>query len=388
MSVVRFLGGAILFLLVTGVGLAQTPTAPNAQITADEVKVYSGPADNFYPTSLLHKGDKVLVLRREESGWLAIAPPPGSFSWINSRDVEFYKGHYLVKRNPEAPLRVGSLLLNQPPTVERTSVKTGTILTVINKPETGPDGSTWLPVMVSPSELRYLRPEGVAALTTVAPPEPPHVVGSTPSRPVVAAPVSYSAGKNPLLVEAEAAEKNGDLLSAIRIYDRLAKDSSQTDYNFSLECLNRSQVLRSRLQGMSSSTQPTPPVDNGNRLVATPANSLGQTASLTPRQGQPNERDSSTTVRLSPPILHPATQQPQANWYGPGHLYRTGFQVDGKTAYGLMSQDCKWHLYLTAGPGLNLDQFRERNVKIYGSVIYRSELRTHYMIVQQVYPEP
>ena len=69
---------------------AQTsqPASPyGADVTADDVYVRSGPGSNYYPTTKLHAGDRVLVVG-EQFGWLKIAPPPGSFSYVDMTLVE------------------------------------------------------------------------------------------------------------------------------------------------------------------------------------------------------------------------------------------------------------------------------------------------------------
>jgi SH3-like domain-containing protein len=53
-----------------------------AYVTADEVDVRSGPSTRHYMTHRLFAGDEVQVYRREATGWLAIRPPEGSYSWI------------------------------------------------------------------------------------------------------------------------------------------------------------------------------------------------------------------------------------------------------------------------------------------------------------------
>ena len=45
-------------------------------------------------------------------------------------------------------------------------------------------------------------------------------------------------------------------------------------------------------------------------------------------------------------------------------------------------------LYVTARPPLNLEQFVNRNVELYGPMIYSGDLRANYMEVVQVTPLP
>jgi hypothetical protein len=54
----------------------------------DDVFVRSGPGQNYYATGKLQKNDRVTVHRHDPGGWFMIAPPSGSFSWIESSLVE------------------------------------------------------------------------------------------------------------------------------------------------------------------------------------------------------------------------------------------------------------------------------------------------------------
>jgi hypothetical protein len=57
-------------------------------VEKDETYVRSGPSTKFYPTTKLRRGDKVIVHRPDPGGWLMIAPPPGSFSWVPAKYVK------------------------------------------------------------------------------------------------------------------------------------------------------------------------------------------------------------------------------------------------------------------------------------------------------------
>src|SRR5262245_9545420 len=88
----------------------------SATVTANESEVRSGAGDSqqLYPTNRLVKGDTVEVVREQEGGWLAIKPPPGSFSWINSRFVQRIgnTSSFVVNAHPDSkvPLLLGSSL--------------------------------------------------------------------------------------------------------------------------------------------------------------------------------------------------------------------------------------------------------------------------------------
>jgi uncharacterized protein YgiM (DUF1202 family) len=64
--------------------IVEVPTARNSvigEIAGTSVNVRSGPAESYYPTMQLSKGDKVTVVGHKFD-WLKILPPEGSFSYI------------------------------------------------------------------------------------------------------------------------------------------------------------------------------------------------------------------------------------------------------------------------------------------------------------------
>lgn len=104
--------------LVSATAVAQQPNFPYpATIAVDDVEVRCGPGQRFYVTSKLQQGARVLVHRHDHGGWFMIAPPPGSFSWIDAELVEL-QGNVGVVRVPTAPngqpgraiVRIGSAL--------------------------------------------------------------------------------------------------------------------------------------------------------------------------------------------------------------------------------------------------------------------------------------
>ena len=93
---------ALAFLLAAGavsfplIAVAQENTVvevPNAnyrfigEVNASSVNIRSGPADSYYATMRLNKGDKVIVVG-QKFDWLKIIPPDGSFSYIAKVHVD------------------------------------------------------------------------------------------------------------------------------------------------------------------------------------------------------------------------------------------------------------------------------------------------------------
>jgi hypothetical protein len=56
----------------------------SATVRTEEVEVRAGPGQRYYVTGKLRLNDAVTVHRHDPGGWYMIAPPPGSFSWIDA----------------------------------------------------------------------------------------------------------------------------------------------------------------------------------------------------------------------------------------------------------------------------------------------------------------
>jgi uncharacterized protein YgiM (DUF1202 family) len=66
----------------------ETPAFPwEGEVSGTNVYLRSGAGVNWYPTAKLNTGDRVLVLS-EKFGWYQVAPPKGSFSYVDKSMVE------------------------------------------------------------------------------------------------------------------------------------------------------------------------------------------------------------------------------------------------------------------------------------------------------------
>ncbi|HJT75578.1 MAG TPA: SH3 domain-containing protein, partial [Gemmataceae bacterium] len=179
MPSLQVFGGMVLALT-----LGTNPSASNILYTATvkvpTAEVRSGPSDKYYPTNRLRQGDVVEVVKEAEGGWLAVKPPPGSLSWINTRLVRQLNARtWAVVAPNDAPVLIGSRVVDEKPTVVGVHVKQGTLFVSVWETKTADDGS-YLPVEPPPGELRYVRGEDVsknlvpgeasAPVTAAAPP--------------------------------------------------------------------------------------------------------------------------------------------------------------------------------------------------------------------------
>ena len=400
MQTARMLGG-VAILLVSAWAVRADPTM--LKITLPEVMVRSGPSPEFYATSKLHKGEAVSVVHEEDTGWLAIVPPSGSFSWIDTRLVKQLGPNTVVVSAAEAQVWAGSRLDNSEPTVSRKKATKGTQLTVIGKPERARDGMR-LPITPVPAEVRYIPAEAIRPNTAAqqlaaaaseqnklasapagfAAPGPATAgsaaVPSAPSPTGSPSPSAPSGSPNPLWLEAEGAERAGNLVRAQELLQELADQVKQTDFELSTRCINRIDILREQRR-------------NGATNVMAAANASGGTIAgrLTPSPSSEYcyVQDPRYTAKLSPPVMNASTPPPLGTWSDVGRLRRTGgMTLDGRPLFCLEAfgpnQRQMYHMYVAAGPDVKLEPYVERNVYLYGPVVYRGDLRTNFMTVIQV----
>jgi hypothetical protein len=84
----RFVFPAMLAAVFAAAVRADDDFPYKAYVALDGAEVVSGPGHRYYATDRLELGTKVEVYREEASGWLAIRPPQGSFSWVDAAAIE------------------------------------------------------------------------------------------------------------------------------------------------------------------------------------------------------------------------------------------------------------------------------------------------------------
>lgn len=65
-----------------------SPLPATVRVTADHTYLRAGPGDDFYPTERLVAGAAVEVWAVDPSGYVAVRPVEGSFSWLRASDVD------------------------------------------------------------------------------------------------------------------------------------------------------------------------------------------------------------------------------------------------------------------------------------------------------------
>jgi len=133
------------------------------EVAAERTLLRSGPGDDFYPTDRLSRGAAVEVWAIHDSGYCAVRPVAGSFSWVRPADVvpedqpplgkEGFAG---VVVTDGAVARVGSQL-NDLRHVSQVALEAGERVRVIEKVVHGPGrhAGEWLRIEPPAGEFRW-----------------------------------------------------------------------------------------------------------------------------------------------------------------------------------------------------------------------------------------
>jgi len=350
-------------------------------VTVPQAEVWCGPStsNGLYPTNLLRQGDRVQVERELESGWLVIRPPAGSFSWINSRFVQYisskYANYVVTYDGHDVPVLIGSSLKVDRPTRIGVRLPRGAQVRVIGRGMTDEEG-TWLPIEPPEGEVRYLRKEAVAkpggaALTTSS------------AKATVQAPDADTLWRDALK-----ADNAGRLNDAVRLY-RLAGDA-----NLSINPQRADEAYRRAhwIEQANSSTNapggsyyyPDGPARQPSTTVSPfvlPTNPVGANA-IQPiggaAPGVTNGQLVSTRAVSTPgPELH----------YAKGRLQHA-FKNEVNRRYYLLNEKGNPVVSVKAGPGVDLSSFEGRNVELWGHLSYVPELRNDLLTVTSVREAP
>jgi len=334
-------------------------------VTVPEAEVRCGPGKGFYVTSKLRQGEQVVVLRecKTDKNWLEIEPPAGSFSWIKSVFVKITRelpkcAIARVVADPDSPVAVlaGSNFHKEKPNVEAAKVSRGTQVVILDRNPNDPETLGWLPIEPTPQEVRYIPADAVN--------------GSSPIR-VVATQGPPSGATGPAADEFKA-----KLEQARRYYEQAARDPS-------LDPVQRQQaqiILQSLTGGQNlAAQQPGHP----SNTAATQAQ--GQLVSRPPG-GTPGQTTLYNAPAPSAPTVPATANQPR--WSDWGLLRKTSFLRDGQAVYSLQNRQGLPMLYAVPERGKTLDPYVDRQVALYGSLIYPSDdnIRNYLMTVSYVAP--
>jgi division/cell wall cluster transcriptional repressor MraZ len=177
-----------------------------------------------------------------------------------------------------------------------------------------------------------------------------HATGGTQPENASPVPDGVLPASGSLLDQAKQAEASGNVAKAIELYTQVYRQNVDANHALAMDALNRVHFLQNGYR---------PPVPPGYQ-----ARVPGQPVSTT-----------QVSYAGAAPVVQPS---------GPGQLRRAGFFVNGKQAYVLENTQGRPLVYVTAQAGLNLEPYVNRNVEVFGPVIFHGDLRNNYMTATQV----
>ncbi len=149
-----------------------------AFVCVDQAEVVAGPGHRYYTTERLSWGSKVEIYREELSGWLAIRPPEGSFSWVPSEfierldEVQAGSGEVGRVKQPTG-VWIGTATEHVGEHRQQITLKTGELVQIESeKTITANSGSErkWLKIAPPAGEFRWVHLRDVSRQKPLAPP--------------------------------------------------------------------------------------------------------------------------------------------------------------------------------------------------------------------------
>jgi len=130
-----------------------------AIVLRDNTPVRSGPAEQYYPTDVLHRGQQVEIYRHDSGDWYAIRPPRGSFSWVPAGCLQVGADNVAEVMVEGVTARIGSRVSDDC-TTEQIHLRRGEYLQILGErkfvdPKTGAP-ETWLKVAPPSGEFRWI----------------------------------------------------------------------------------------------------------------------------------------------------------------------------------------------------------------------------------------
>ena len=168
----------VAFGLALAGAAAADPPRRTGTVDVDGVEVRSGHALAYPAVGQLRKGDTVIILGEEQTGFVAIQPPPGSVSWIKQIHLARVEAAENGKANVPVAVEGAEVMAGTDPSGKPTNRVTvrlpkGTIVETVG-PALRVDNASWYPITPPEGDLRWIPKSALraASLTAVAPPPP------------------------------------------------------------------------------------------------------------------------------------------------------------------------------------------------------------------------
>jgi hypothetical protein len=357
--------------------VAETPKR-TAVVDLNGVELRAGPSMSSAPVGILSRGESVIVLREEDSGFYAILPPKGYLSWVKAIHLGKVNFNETGRANapvvvPFAPVMAGTEKTGGPTIHKSTTLPEGSIVEVVG-PSVRIDNANWYPIVPPEGDARWLPKSAIKTALAAIPsapvyvrPDPPaytvgsgeggKVGGDVPVRPAVAG-LPKALSDHRLWAEASQEERLGNFSQAETLYAKIYSElwDAKADREALVICYNRA----IRCQEMRK---------NGNTRPA------ARTEASSPPRGD----------TVSRPAEKPAPTP--GTWTDPGYLREMQkVFVDGLQAFALEDEKGNVLLYVTSTAGIELRNFTGKKVQLFGTRQTRADLYRPYLVVEKIEP--
>jgi SH3-like domain-containing protein len=160
MPAIRFSRGVILLGFLAFAELCVADSSPyEAYVCVEQADVVAGPGHRYYTTNRLPRGTIVEIYREEASGWLAIRPPEGSFSWVPSDFVERTDDGKVGRVKQSTGAWIGTAVEHVDEHQQQVMLKAGELVQIeAEKNVTSKSGSErqWLKIAPPAGEYRWI----------------------------------------------------------------------------------------------------------------------------------------------------------------------------------------------------------------------------------------
>ncbi len=130
-------------------------------MVVDALEVLVEPDDSGYASGELRRGDRVSVVESGKRGWLAIAPPEGSFDWVDASAIR-RRGSVVVADRASVRSGADGARMPGPPLAP---LPRGAIVRLLDRPPltlgSGAKARSWLAIAPLEGEVRYVRLDGI-----------------------------------------------------------------------------------------------------------------------------------------------------------------------------------------------------------------------------------
>jgi uncharacterized protein YraI len=393
-------------------------------VRADGVYVRSGPGTSYYPTGQLREGDIVEVYRHDPGGWLAIRPPPGSFTWVAARYLELIEPDIAVVTADHVLARVGSPLTDARD-IWHVKLRAGEEVLVLQRPQQQPSGDGgWYKIAPPAGEFRWVAAQFIQRIGDAVPQAPPRHdtpadtapldhVASGIVRPEQAASSSAASDSAPSTNDSSAQAPLDDRPSVVAAdasaEPRPAASPAATPQQADAEPHERAYYERCAALDLELSTVVSQELGTWSlhslrqraALLQSDARTSGQRAmaqhlldkidhfdqlqqrivALDHAMAQSDRRPASRPEQPPPqPPAPPASDPFDAS----GELVPVRSTRFGAPQYVVLDETGAVQCYVTAAPGVHLRPYQGRRVGIIGTRDFLPELRAAHVTARQV----